>query len=93
VRGTDGIKSAGQTAARAETLLDRGRRILEDLPLKSETLDELYQAGKLSMYEAGANDQWLPGGFLPSGAHEAVLDGAKAKPTDYAIRNVDRNGF
>jgi hypothetical protein len=26
--------------------------------------------------EAGTNDQWLPGGFLPTGMPEAVIDGA-----------------
>jgi hypothetical protein len=39
--------------------------------------------------EAGANSQWLPGGFLPSGANEAVIDGAKAKAGDYTIKNVN----
>jgi hypothetical protein len=33
--------------------------------------------------EAGANTQWLPGGVLPSGANEAVIDGALAKPGQY----------
>jgi Tuberculosis necrotizing toxin len=35
-------------------LLDRGRRVLGDAPLNSKSLDELYQAGKLSMDEARA---------------------------------------
>jgi hypothetical protein len=39
--------------------------------------------------EAGANSQWLPGGFLPSGANEAVIDSAKAKAGDYTIKNVN----
>jgi hypothetical protein len=34
--------------------------------------------------EAGANTQWLPGGVLPSGANEAVIDGALAKPGQYS---------
>lgn len=38
--------------------------------------------------EAGANNQWLPGGLLPSGANEAVLDGAKARPDHYRIGGV-----
>ena len=33
--------------------------------------------------EAGANAQWLPGGILPSGANEAVIDGAIAKASQY----------
>lgn len=39
--------------------------------------------------EAGANDQWLPGGLLPSGTNEAVIDGAKAQPHHYSITAVD----
>ena len=38
--------------------------------------------------EAGANDQWLPGGYLPSGQNEAVIDGAKALPSHFNITPV-----
>lgn len=38
--------------------------------------------------EAGANEHWLPGGFLPSGLEEAVLDGATANPDQYVISTV-----
>ncbi len=46
---------------RQEVLLDSGRRALGDLPLNSTSLDELYQAGRLSMDEARAlakNANW-----------------------------------
>jgi hypothetical protein len=34
--------------------------------------------------EAGANEYWIPGGFLPQGMPEAVIDGA-AVPPEYLI--------
>ncbi len=39
--------------------------------------------------EAGANSQWMPGGYLPSGANEAVIDGASAQPQHYTINPVN----
>ena len=39
--------------------------------------------------EAGANDQWLPGGLLPSGTNEAVIDGASAQPHHYSITAIN----
>jgi hypothetical protein len=38
--------------------------------------------------EAGANDQWLPGGFLPQGMPEAVIDGAQVPPEDLTITGI-----
>lgn len=38
--------------------------------------------------EAGANDQWLPGGLLPGGQNEAVINGANALPGHYKIKGV-----
>lgn len=35
--------------------------------------------------EAGANDQWLPGGKLPTGLSEAVIDGGKVPPGDVRV--------
>lgn len=40
--------------------------------------------------EAGTNDQWIPGGFLPTGMPEAIIDGAKIPPGDLSI--TDLNG-
>ncbi|WP_231737710.1 hypothetical protein [Mycobacterium sp. IS-1742] len=38
--------------------------------------------------EAGANDLWLPGGLLPDGNSEAVIDGAGVTPDDYTITEI-----
>ncbi|BBZ10139.1 WXG100-like domain-containing protein [Mycobacterium branderi] len=37
--------------------------------------------------EAGANDYWIPGGFLPHGMPEAVIDGSKVPPEDLIIED------
>ncbi|MGE2715206.1 hypothetical protein ACQI4L_14195 [Mycolicibacterium litorale] len=39
--------------------------------------------------EAGANEQWIPGGFLPTGMPEAVIDGADVPPGDLTITDLD----
>lgn len=38
--------------------------------------------------EAGANDQWLPGGHLPTGLSEAVVDGGKVPPSDVSVTSM-----
>jgi len=38
--------------------------------------------------EAGANDQWIPGGKLPDGAPEAVIDGGRVSEPDYSVTDV-----
>ena len=38
--------------------------------------------------EAGANDQWIPGGKLPTGVSEAVIDGGKIGPDGYDVSPV-----
>jgi hypothetical protein len=48
------VRSGDDIARAGETLLDRGRRILGDMPLNTNSLDTLYQAGKLTMDEARA---------------------------------------
>jgi hypothetical protein len=35
--------------------------------------------------EAGANESWIPGGFLPEGLPEAVIDGARVPEDDYVV--------
>ncbi|WP_272896770.1 RHS repeat-associated core domain-containing protein, partial [Aeromonas cavernicola] len=35
--------------------------------------------------EAGANELWIPGGKLPNGNNEAVIDVANMKPDDYIV--------
>jgi hypothetical protein len=39
--------------------------------------------------EAGASDQWLPGGFLPTGTSEAIIDGVAVPPEDLTITGMD----
>ena len=53
-----------------------------DIP-KTDGLDLRIPSGN----EAGANEQWIPGGHLPTGVSEAVLDGAtlKAHPELYSV--------
>ena len=65
--------------------LDGEKLVRVDFP--PESLDDL-NVRMPSGNEAGANDQWLPGGFLPSGANEAVLDGGRATADQYAITTV-----
>ncbi|MGW0159977.1 hypothetical protein ACWDUN_11700 [Mycobacterium sp. NPDC003323] len=38
--------------------------------------------------EAGANDQWIPGGYLPQGTPEAVIDGSRVPPEDLTITDL-----
>lgn len=38
--------------------------------------------------EAGANDQWLPGGRLPDGTPEAVIDGGRLGPDSYNVSDL-----
>lgn len=40
--------------------------------------------------EAGANDLWIPGGLLPDGLSEAVVDGIQIPPEDYTITKFDQ---
>lgn len=40
--------------------------------------------------EAGASEYWIPGGFLPKGMPEAVIDGADVPPGDIIIIDIDR---
>lgn len=38
--------------------------------------------------EAGATGQWIPGGFLPQGTSEAVIDGAQVPVEDYIVTDM-----
>jgi hypothetical protein len=40
--------------------------------------------------EAGANEQWIPGGLLPDGAAEAVVDGGEIPPSGYSVSDVSK---
>ena len=38
--------------------------------------------------EAGANSLWLPGGLLPDGLSEAVIDGSEIPPDGYNVTDI-----
>ena len=38
--------------------------------------------------EAGANSQWIPGGRLPNGDSEAIIDGGRVPTEDYKISDI-----
>lgn len=38
--------------------------------------------------EAGANSQWIPGGRLPGGESEAIIDGGRVPREDYKISDI-----
>jgi hypothetical protein len=42
--------------------------------------------------EAGANDYWLPGGLLPEGMAEAVIDGSDVLPEHLTVVDLDDFG-
>ncbi|WP_156751558.1 ADP-ribosyltransferse [Mycobacterium sp. 1245111.1] len=42
--------------------------------------------------EAGANEYWLPGGLLPEGMSEAVIDGSKVLPDDLIVVDLEDFG-
>jgi hypothetical protein len=42
--------------------------------------------------EAGANEYWLPGGILPDGMREAVIDGSKVSHEDLTIIELEDPG-
>ena len=42
--------------------------------------------------ESGANDEWIPGGQLPTGISEAVIDGGKVKPGDMTVAGFPPKG-
>ena len=39
--------------------------------------------------EAGANELWLPGGLLPTGLNEAIIDGANASSKHYTSKVIN----
>lgn len=47
-----------------------------------------YELRMPSGNEAGANDKWIPGGFLPEGMPEAVIDGAKVPRDDIVVTDL-----
>ncbi|WP_083198664.1 hypothetical protein [Mycobacterium malmoense] len=66
-----------------EGFLDSNNIVRIDIPNP-----EKYNVRIPSGNEAGANEQWIPGGFLPDGASEAVVDGGRIPPDDYNATDI-----
>ncbi|WP_431233243.1 hypothetical protein ACQ856_00250 [Mycolicibacterium psychrotolerans] len=49
---------------------------------------ELYNLRIPSGNEAGANSDWIPGGYLPDGLREAVIDGGSVPPDRYTVTDI-----
>lgn len=98
----DGVRGPGKAdeIVRAseegfESLLDRARRILGDLPLNSKSLDDLYQASKMTMSEARAlakSVDWKDAGgswiYPPNNGFHGIPTATPLKPT----AKIDRYG-
>lgn len=67
-----------------EGFLDNHRVIRIDIP-EPQNYDLRIPSGN----EAGANDLWIPGGLLPDGLSEAVVDGSAINSGDYTISEFD----
>ncbi len=67
-----------------EGFLDSNKLVRIDIPEPHDA-----NARIPSGNEAGANDQWLPGGKLPDGASEAVIDGGKLGPDRYTVTDLE----
>lgn len=67
--------------------LDSSQLVRVDFNAQSmEDLDMHMPSGN----EAGANEHWLPGGYLPSGQSEAVVSRIKALPNHYNVTAVGK---
>jgi len=84
------LRDAGGNTAKLEDALGLPRGQLEgnelvrvDFP-NPRSLDVRVPSGN----EAGANAQWLPGGKLPDGASEAVIDISDMKPGSMIVTKV-----
>ena len=80
------VRALEQALGLPKGQLDGESLVRVDFP--PEALDDL-GVRMPSGNEAGANDQWLPGGYLPSGANEAVVDGGRASADQYSISTVN----
>ena len=53
---------------------------------------ENYNLRMPSGNEAGANEYWLPGGLLPEGMPEAIVDGSGVPPEDLTVIDLQDLG-
>ncbi len=108
MRTTDKVNDLGRVGATGgkeivESLLTRAKKILGDLPLNSKSLDDLYQAGKMTMDEAralakdvgwkSADDKWIyPPNEGVDGAARAIEIANGSKIDRYGGRIDARSG-
>lgn len=84
------IKSAGGDKAKLESALGLPKGTLDNDELVRIDITDP-KALKVRMpsgNEAGANDLWLPGGKLPTGNHEAVVDIGSAPPGAFSTTSI-----
>ncbi len=98
--GTSFVIPKNEADAMIEATVGDPRAIENELGLPEGFLDsnnivridiadpEAFHLRMPSGNEAGANDQWIPGGQLPNGASEAVVDGGDIPPDDYTVTDV-----
>jgi hypothetical protein len=88
----DALMAKGDFAA-IESVLGLPEGYFEDYSVLRVDIPDLghYDLRIPSGNEAGANDYWLPGGFLPEGIPEAVIDGSKV-PFEY-LTVIDLTDF
>ncbi|WP_277831156.1 WXG100-like domain-containing protein [Speluncibacter jeojiensis] len=68
-----------------EGFLDSNNIVRVDIPTPGD-----YNLRIPSGNEAGANDQWIPGGLLPNGASEAVIDGGRIGTGEYSVTSLPK---
>jgi hypothetical protein len=67
-----------------EGFFDDDRIVRVDIPNPQD-----YNLRVPSGNEAGANDRWIPGGVLPDGTSEAVIDGKLVTPDHYERNDIE----
>lgn len=67
-----------------EGFLDSNKIVRIDIPHPEE-----FRLRIPSGNEAGANEQWIPGGLLPDGASEAVIDGVEVPPGGFTVTDIE----
>jgi hypothetical protein len=91
--GIDTLMAAG-TLSDVESALGLPDGYLKDFEVIRVDIanPENYNVRIPSGNEAGANDYWLPGGLLPEGMAEAVIDGSDVLPEHLTVVDLDDFG-
>jgi hypothetical protein len=69
-----------------EGFFERGKLVRIDIPDPDEVGLRIPSGN-----EAGANEHWIPGGFLPDGSSEAVIDGGGMPSGRYDVTVVSKD--